>query len=99
MRQRPEGTEGSRAITVIALRLVVTALLLSLPPSTVHGHDAEEHATVGEWVALGIFSILAVVLLGISVVSIRRNTNRHTGLLPKVKRRRARGPLKGGRWM
>jgi hypothetical protein len=32
-------------------------------------------------------------------VNMRRNTNRHTGLPTKVKGRRARGPLKGGRWM
>jgi hypothetical protein len=101
MRQRVPGaiTEGSRAISVVALGFVVTALLLALPSSTVHGHEDEDRATVGEWVGLGIFSIVAVILIGICVVNMRRNTNRHTGLPTKVKGRRARGPLKGGRWM
>jgi Ca2+/H+ antiporter len=101
MRQRQAGaiTEGSRANTVITLGLVVMALLLSLPPSTVYGQDEEERATVGEWVALALFSIVAAVLIVTYVVNMRRNTNRHTGLPTKVKRRRARGPLKGERWL
>jgi TRAP-type C4-dicarboxylate transport system permease large subunit len=82
------------AVTLI----LVMALVLAWPSSTVYGEDDEEDRASGaEWVTLVIDSLVAIVLLVVVTIECRRNANPHTGLPSKIKRRRSRGPLGGRR--
>jgi hypothetical protein len=89
-------SRGRRIPTHTVPMLVGTGLLISmllLLPSTVGAQD-DDRATVGEWIVLAIILIGAVSVVVIVPVLWRRDANPHTGLPSKIKRRRARGPLR-----
>jgi len=73
-------------------------LAICLPHSIAFGQtDHDDDASLGEWIVLlGLTAIGGIGLVLLRVVW-RRHTNPHTGLPSRVKRRRARGPLRGGR--
>ena len=74
------------------------ALAIWLPPSIAFGQtDHDDDASVGEWIVLAVLTAIGVSFLVFVAVVFHQNTNPHTGLPARVKRRRARGPLRGGR--
>ena len=87
---RPEPEAKARAI---ALVFVAIALILALQPTASCGHD-EERASGAEWLYLTIVAVSAVILMIVIVVVWRRRANPHTGLPGRIRRARARGPLK-----
>lgn len=74
------------------------ALVIWLPHSIAFGQtDHDDDASVGEWIVLAVSTAIAISFLVFLAVVWHRHTNPHTGLPARVKRRRARGPLRGGR--
>jgi membrane protein YdbS with pleckstrin-like domain len=71
---------------------VMFILVVLLPAFVAYAQD-EDRASVGEWIALAIIVAGVVSVIIIAPVLWRRDTNRHTGLPSKIKRRRGRGPL------
>jgi uncharacterized protein YjeT (DUF2065 family) len=74
----------------IDFAVAVMFILVGLLPA--YAQD-EDRASVGEWIALAIIVAGVVSVIIIAPVLWRRDTNRHTGLPSKIKRRRGRGPL------
>jgi hypothetical protein len=74
------------------VRTVMFILIVLLPAFVAYAQD-EDRASVGEWIALVIIVGGVVSVIIIAPVLWRRDTNRHTGLPSKIKRRRGRGPL------
>jgi hypothetical protein len=73
-------------------------LALWFPPSIACGQtDSDDYASAGEWIFLAVLTAIGISLVLLFVVVWHRRSNPHTGLLSRVKRRRARGPLRGGR--
>lgn len=73
-------------------------LALWLPASIACGQpDPDDYASAGEWVFLAVLMAIGTSLVLLLVVVWHRCGNPHTGLLSRVKRRRAKGPLRGGR--
>jgi heme exporter protein D len=73
-------------------------LTLWLPLSIACGQtDSDDYASVGEWIFLAVLTAIGTSLVLLVVVVWHQCSNPHTGLLSRVKRRRARGPLRGGR--
>jgi hypothetical protein len=78
--------------------LIMIALVIWLPHSIAFGQtDHDDDASVGEWFVLAAFTAIGISFLVLLAIVWHRNTNPHTGLPARVKRRRARGPLRGGR--
>lgn len=74
------------------------ALMIWLPHSIAFGQTGhDDDASVGEWVVLAVLTAIGITFLVFLAVVWHRNTNPHTRLPARVKRRRARGPLRGGR--
>jgi NADH:ubiquinone oxidoreductase subunit K len=59
--------------------------------------DHDDDASLGERILLTVLTAIVVIGLAVLRVVYRRHTNPHTGLPSRVKRRRARGPMRGGR--
>jgi hypothetical protein len=74
--------------------LVLLAVTFHVSSPSVYGDDDEYRASAGDWIYLGAIAASMIALALIILVSARRNLNAHTGLPSRVKRRRARGPLK-----
>jgi hypothetical protein len=73
-------------------------LAIYLPHSIAFGQtDHDDDASVGEWIFLAVLTAIGTSFLMLLAVIWHRNTNPHTGLPSRVKRRRARGSLRGGR--
>ncbi len=73
-------------------------LALWLPASIACGQtDSDDYASAGEWMFLAVLIAIGASLVLILVVVWHRCGNPQTGLRSRVKRRRARGPLRGGR--
>jgi len=86
------------AATKVLGALVMIVLAIWLPHSIAFGQtDHDDDASVGEWMFLAVLTAIGTSFLVLLAVIWHRNTNRHTGLPSRVKRRRARGPLRGGR--
>ena len=84
--------------TKVLRALVMIALVIWLPHSIAFGQaDHDDDASVGEWIVLAVFTAIGIGFLVLLAVVWNRNTNPHTRLPSRVKRRRARGPLRGGR--
>ena len=74
------------------------ALVIWLPHSIAFGQtDHDEDASVGEWIFLAVLTAIEACFLVLLAVGWHRNMNPHTGLPSRAKRRRARGPMRGGR--
>jgi hypothetical protein len=78
--------------------LVTIVLAIWIPHSIAFGQtDHDDDASLGEWIVLLVLTAIGAIGLVLLAVVWRRNTNPHTGLPSRVKRRRARGPMRGGR--
>ena len=73
-------------------------LAICLPPSIAFGQtDHDDGASVGEWIFLAVLTAIGTSFLMLLAVIWHRTTNPHTGLPSRVKRRHARGSMRGGR--
>ncbi len=86
----------SSSCSVVRLAIIGAILILSLQGSVVAGNGNEDRASASEWIYLGILLVGTVALLLVAVILGRRGVNPYTRRPSKIKRRRARGPLKGG---
>ena len=73
--------------------VIAMALILVLQPTASCGED-EDRASAGEWIYLAIVAVADVILMIVIVAARRRRANPHTGLPGRIRRARARGPLK-----
>jgi hypothetical protein len=79
-----------------ALGMIV--LVVWLPTSIAWGQtDSDDYASPGEWIFLAVLTTIGTALILLFIVVCHQFSNPHTGLLSRVKRRRARGPLRRGR--
>ena len=93
-----ESDHAARGGTKVVRALIMIALVIWLPHSIAFGQtDHDDDASVGEWIVLAVSTAIAISFLVFLAVVWPRHTNPHTGLPARVKRRRARGPLRGGR--
>jgi len=68
-------------------------LALWFPPAMAFSQtDSDDYASAGEWIFLAALTAIGTSLVLLFVVVWHRRSNPHTGLLSRVKRRRARGP-------
>jgi hypothetical protein len=72
--------------------IIAMQLVLSWPPAMANG-DTHERASFGEWLVLSIIMGSALALALIVLVLEHRSLNPHTRRVPKIRRKRARGPL------
>jgi membrane protein DedA with SNARE-associated domain len=78
--------------------LATILLTIWISYSIAFGHtDHDDDASLGEWIFLIVLTAIVVIGLAVLRVVYRRDTNPHTGLPSRAKRRRARGPMRGGR--
>jgi membrane protein YdbS with pleckstrin-like domain len=91
-RDREPLPEGKMRTQMHFAGAVMFLLIVLLPAFVAYAQD-EDRASVGEWIALAIIVAGVVSVIIIAPVLWRRDTNRHTGLPSKIKRRRGRGPL------
>jgi hypothetical protein len=77
----------------VLMSLIAIALILVLQP-TVSGGEDEDRASAGEWTYLAIVAVADVILIVVIVAAWRRRANPHTGIPGRIRRARARGPLK-----
>jgi peptidoglycan/LPS O-acetylase OafA/YrhL len=88
---------GVLLATCAAMILVLAAMLFLSPAVALADDGHSDDDSVFGLVYIGIFFVAAVVALVIILQLQRRARNPSTGLPRRVKRRRARGPLKNGR--
>ena len=80
----------SRAIVLIS---VVMVLSLIFQPAVSCSED-EDRASAGDWIYLTIVAVAYGILMVVIVAAWRRRANPHTDLPGRIRRARARGPLK-----
>ena len=80
--------DHGRAATKVVGALVIV-LAIWLPPSIAFGQtDHDDDASVGEWIFLAVLTAIETSVLVLLAVVWHRNTNPHTRLPSRVKRRR-----------
>jgi hypothetical protein len=89
--------QHAHAARKVAGALAMIALSIWPPSIALCQTDADDYASTGEWIFLAVLTAIGTSLLVLITVVWHRRRNPHTGLPARVKRRRARGPVRGGR--